>query len=206
MKFLVKKLNKFNGNICCSLENEAGQYYVAECNRYNGTIAYAMSANQVIDICSENPDDYLITYGTQDIYKYSSGTLNLYLSVGRTIDLIEDGEAKEYYGFDKTTRTLFKFHIGFSLLWEITIDSSGDQDDSKIQYRESDRTIIYNDSDRITVVRDDITSAVVISSLDISGTGPLQVVSYNIDSPSVLRFKYRSVDGKELDQSSSSST
>lgn len=206
MKFLVKKLNKYNGNICCGLETEAGQYYITECNRFNGTITYSLSTSQVIDICNFSPSYYLITYGTNKIYRYGSGVLALYADIGRRIDLIENGEEKEYFGFDKLTRTLFKFTLPFSLVWEITISSSGNQDDARIQYRSSDKTIMYNDNGRISLVRDEVTYGVVINQINIDGSSSLQNVSYNITNPSVLNFQYQTVSGSYLNQSSSSSS
>ena len=207
------KLNKYNGNLCFGIDAETGgfQYVIIECLRDSQSIQYIDVLYEPQDVCLENTSAYLVAFGNTNIARYTSGGINYsYLNPGiGNINLVEDGEQGEYYGFIKDTNTLFKFNIPMSIIWQYTIPIQSSMLYAKMIYREADKAIIINDDNYVYVVRDDGTSAILINTTEISDSGTPGPIYFDTEVdilPSQVFARYRQITDIYYSSSSSSSS
>ena len=169
---IISLVNKSNGNICFSaIEETSGEYYVIECNRFNGGITYAISDYEVTGICLGGATSYLFSQRREKIGKYFGGAISQdYIdTTGCSIDLIVNGKDGEYFSWDGNREILTKFTLPFSEVSQISLPVSYGEE--SIFYREADHSILYSDNDGVFVVRDDGGEFVIVNSVKIGGGG-----------------------------------
>jgi len=201
---LIKQLNKFNGNICFAGETNYGGI-VFECDRDSKTIDYDTSTKNISDICLEDGTSYLVAFSDSYIGQYSGGSLDeTYVDTGiNSVDKIVNDYQGNVYILSKTNNQLIKYNS--SIIWTISLPDYDLRQYSQILFRESDGFIIYYNNTNIHVIRDDVSRAVILNSLSVSGNGYIKSVIGSEFIPSYTYARVRQVMGGELGQSSSSS-
>jgi len=205
MHKLIKQLNKFNGNLCFVGATDTGDI-VFECDRGDRTLSYDASSKFVLGLCLENESSYLVSFGDNYIGQYSGGVLDeTYIDTGlsRVDKIVRDSQGNIYI-LNRVDNLLVKYNSG--VIWTINLPDYDLRSEGQILLRESDGCIVYHNNTNIHIVRDSVSGAVVLNSLEISGSGSLKAIIGGQFNPSYSYARARTVSGSELDQSSSSSS
>ena len=227
---LLKAINKFNGNLCIAGSTDHGDI-VIECDYHNRIVSYAYSSKLITDVCLNDDESYLVVFGDNYIGKYQNGILEeeCYDAGISNVNKIEKSTESEYYILNQVTNQLIKLsgitlcdveNSSSSIDISSSSSSSGgsivswiyDLPDYALRYegdivlRESDRSIIYYNNTNIHLIRDDLTSAVLINSLALSGSGRISVAISGEFNPIYADIRARTVSAGDLDYSSSSSS
>ncbi len=206
MQKLLKAINKFNGNICFAGSTDSGDV-VFECDYQDHILTYDFSSRSVTDVCLETEDSYLVAFSNNWIGQFSDGVLNeTYINTGLSnVDRIVNSTSSKYYILNKTTNQLVRYQSG--VVWTFNLPDYSLRQDGNIYFRESDEVVIYYNNENIYIIRDDVTYATLMNSLIISSaSGDISIVINNEFNPAYSYIRARTVTGKELEQSSSSSS
>ena len=203
MHKLFKALNKFNGNVFFAGSTDFGDV-AFECDYQNRTLSYAFSPTPIFDVCVETESSYLVAFSNNLLGIYSGGSFISYIDTGiSSVDKVVINTSSEYYFLSRSLNQLFKYNSG--VIWSFNLPDYSLRYDGNIKLRESDGTVIYYNNSNLYVVRDSGLNAVILNSLGISGSGDLSVVIGNEFRPTYAYVRARTISGKDLDQSSSSS-
>lgn len=215
MNKLHKIISKYTGNLCFAASKDDGDYLLYAAR--DGSILYAPSPAMVEGLCLQDLnskiDYFIVTHGTNFISQFADGVIiPSYMDAGpnNLFDIVK-GNGNEYFAIDKTNSVLVKFKNDGSIglpsylkLWSFDINGF-DFSNNGILYRGSNRTILINDGNNLQVIRDDINKGVLISTLEIPGSGNSIVISGGEFNPEYTYLRYKAVYGEELAQSSTSS-
>lgn len=204
----TKVLNKFNGNICFSGLTSIG-YCIYEVNYSTKNVFYTISSKKIKGICLENSSSYLLAFSDNWVGQYLSGVINNeYLNSGiENVDSILVNSSLKYYLLNRDLNKLYKYEFVSTVwtnIWEVYLPDYSLRESGNILLREADNKIIYYNNENIYMVRGE--DGLVYNGVEISGDGDLHVSIGNEFLNSYCYMRYRTVDGRELDQSSSSSS
>lgn len=217
MNKLIKTINKFNGNLCFVGEIDISGTHdqvqvIFECDSQNDFLLYDYCIKKHIkDVCVEKSDSYFVAFSDDKIGRFKNGFLNEhYITVVGVnhIDKIIGNDHAQFYILNKTTNQLIKYGASQlpPIIWTFDLPDWALKDNGEITLRESDNCIIYSNGSNIYVIRDDITSAVILNSLSIPGSGDLSVIISQQSIPFYSYIRARTVSGSQLNYSSSSSS
>jgi len=91
-------------------------------------------------------------------------------------------------------------------IWTYDLPDYSSRQHGNIILRESDGTVIYWNNQNIYLIRDDDTDATLLNHTVISGGAIMSVVSSGEFNATYSYVRSRTVDGSDLDQTSSSSS
>jgi len=210
MQKLITSLNKFNGNLCFVGVIDSGDI-IFECDRLNNVLYYAFASKPISGVCLKDEASYYVALYDNWLGLFSAGILNEnYVNTGISqVTRILTNSNGYIYILDKSINRLYKGYISglvWNEVWNFNLPDYSLKSEGNIILRESDGMIIYHNNSSIYLIRDDITNAIIFNSTSISGTGDLSVVISNEFNPSYAYIESRMVSGKDLEQSSSSST
>lgn len=203
-----KVLNKFNGNICFSGLTSRG-YCIYEVDYITKNIYCTRSSKIISDICLENSLSYLLSFSDNWIGQYSLGVINNeYFDSGISIvDSILINSSLDYYLLNRDLNKIYKYRlvsVVWTSIWESYLPDYSLRYSGNILMRESDDKVIYYNNENIYMVRGE--DGLVSNGVEIAGDGDLHVSIGNEFLANCCYMRYRTVDGRELDQSSSSSS
>ena len=227
MQYLIKKLNKYNGNICFTAKDASEICYIFECDR-NGYLYSATSSKNIKNICALDEKSWYVTFENSGwIGLFTKGILieNFISTSFSEISQLElasgfffvpENSYNSAYKYtsnylialDRIDNTLTKFYLynndtQYSIYWTYTMPEPLYAENSHITVRE-DGYIIYSNNYNSYLISDMGNSAGISQSLSIgSGNGIFVSVIKN-NQTSYVRI--RSVDGNENSSSSSSSS
>ena len=227
MQYLIKKLNKYNGNICFAAVDAFANYCIYECDR-NGYLYSAISSKVIKSICALDEKSWYVTFENSGwIGLFTKGTLteNFISTSFSEISQIELASgfffipedsynpAYKYISnylivLDRTNNTLTKFYLynndtQYSIYWTYTMPDPLYAESSYITVRE-DGYIIYTNNYNSYLISDTGNSATISQSLPISDGNSIFTAIIKNNETSYVRI--RSVEGEELGGSSLSSS
>lgn len=220
-KCLIKKLNKYNGNICFAAKDISDTCYIYECDR-NGYLYSAQSSNNIKSICALDEKSWYVTFENSGwIGLFTRGTLieNFIPTSFSEVSQIELASGfffippyKETYKYlivlDRINNTLTKFYLynndtSYSIYWTYAMPEPLYAESSYITVRE-DGYIIYTNSYNSYLISDMGNSAAISQSLPISDGNSIFTAIIKNNETSYVRI--RSVSGGEIGESSISSS
>ena len=207
---LLKTLNKYNGNICFAGEDEDTDFghLIFEADRYNKTVEYTGSTKAISDVCCNNVNSYIVAFSDNYIGEYSDNNLDdQYVDITPVIaSKLAKSTSGYTYILDRPNNNLVKYLIGNAspTIWTFELPDYSSRYDGKILYREADGVILYYNNSDIYAIRDDNSSATLLSSLSLEVSGDISL-QYGGEFNASYCFARAMTDLAEQSSSSSSS-